>query len=303
MRLLFASVLACCCAALASPALAQTTINVPSQVVTVLAPSQIVAIPATSTTPATTYTVPSYSLLYTVPAYTMTIPVNPPPPPPPPAAPTVTLSAAPVGITAGTSSTLTWLSTNATSCAGVGTATSGTASVTPTVTTSYSESCTGSGGTASASTTVTVTAVGTPPMTGNCEQQLGATPVVFCDTFDVPFSNGVRQGQLDADVWGVSRLGGVNFGQSNYNTWNQTAIVKCDGTTPTVTPPNDVIICNGQLREALNDNGSGVFDGGGIYVLGMYPKQPFDFAGRTGTVSFDVSNDSEGSHTVWPEFW
>jgi hypothetical protein len=142
-----------------------------------------------------------------------------------------------------------------------------------------------------------------PPTTGNCNQQLGATPVVFCDTFDAPFSNGVRQGQLNADVWGVSRLGGANFGQSNYNTWNQTAIVKCDGTAPTVTPPNDVIICNGQLREALNDNGSGVFDGGGIYVLAMYPKQPFDFAGRTGTVSCDVSNDSEGSHTVWPEFW
>lgn len=35
----------------------------------------------------------------------------------------------------------------------------------------------------------------------------------------------------------------------------------------------------------------------------MYPKQPFDFAGRTGTVSFEVSNDSEGSHGTWPEFW
>jgi hypothetical protein len=34
----------------------------------------------------------------------------------------------------------------------------------------------------------------------------------------------------------------------------------------------------------------------------MYPKQPFDFAGRTGTVSFDVSNDA-GPHGAWPEFW
>jgi hypothetical protein len=37
--------------------------------------------------------------------------------------------------------------------------------------------------------------------------------------------------------------------------------------------------------------------------LAMYPRQPFDFAGRTGTVSFDVSNDSHGSHSAWPEFW
>jgi len=35
----------------------------------------------------------------------------------------------------------------------------------------------------------------------------------------------------------------------------------------------------------------------------MYPKQPFDFAGRTGRVVFDVSDDSGGSHAAWPEFW
>jgi hypothetical protein len=37
--------------------------------------------------------------------------------------------------------------------------------------------------------------------------------------------------------------------------------------------------------------------------LTIYPKQPFDFAGRTGTVSFDVSNDTQGTHAAWPEFW
>jgi len=35
----------------------------------------------------------------------------------------------------------------------------------------------------------------------------------------------------------------------------------------------------------------------------MYPKQPFDFAGRTGTIVFDVSDNSQGSHAAWPEFW
>jgi hypothetical protein len=61
----------------------------------------------------------------------------------------------------------------------------------------------------------------------------------------------------------------------------QEAIDICDGATPTVTPPNDVVICNGQLREASNDNPSGVFEDGGVTTLAMYPKQPFDFAGRT----------------------
>jgi hypothetical protein len=34
----------------------------------------------------------------------------------------------------------------------------------------------------------------------------------------------------------------------------------------------------------------------------MYPRQPFDFAGRTGTVVFDVSDNSQGSHGAWPAF-
>src|SRR4029077_1340150 len=76
----------------------------------------------------------------------------------------------------------------------------------------------------------------------------------------------------------------------------------CNGII-TVMAPNDVIICNGQLREASNDNPTNTFEGGGVNTLAMYPKQPFDFAGRTGTVSFDVSNDSHGGHSAWPEFW
>jgi hypothetical protein len=50
------------------------------------------------------------------------------------------------------------------------------------------------------------------------------------------------------------------------------------------------------MRESIEDNG-------GVYVLAAYPKQPFDWANRTGTVSFDVTNDTSGSHGAWPEFW
>lgn len=141
-----------------------------------------------------------------------------------------------------------------------------------------------------------------PPVTGNCGLQLGGT-ATFCDTFDAPFANGVRQGQLDSNVWGVSRtIGDVNLGQGQFDAAPQTQLVTCSGTT-TVRPPNDVIICNGQVREATNDNPSGQFEAGGVTSLALYPKQPFDFAGRTGTVSFDVSNDTAGGHAAWPEFW
>jgi len=143
------------------------------------------------------------------------------------------------------------------------------------------------------------------PTANACGMQLGDTPAVFCDTFDAPAGTTSRAGDLNANVWGASRQigGGTNFGQGEYKQWNSTAIQKCDGSTPTVNSPDDIIICNGQLREASNDNNSGVFDPGDVTSLAMCPKQPFDFAGRTGTVSFDVSNDTAGSHAAWPEFW
>jgi Peptidase A4 family len=81
------------------------------------------------------------------------------PPPPPPAAPTDTLAANPTTITAGQSSTLSWSSTNATSCTGAGftaSGTSGSAVVSPIATTTYSLTCTGSGGATTASATVHV---------------------------------------------------------------------------------------------------------------------------------------------------
>jgi hypothetical protein len=129
-----------------------------------------------------------------------------------------------------------------------------------------------------------------------CGMQLNDADVTFCDTFDTPKPGQSRAGDLDPNVWGVSRLGGdTNIGQNAIDFWAPTSLVGCNGTT-TVLPPNDVKICNGQLRQALDDQHS-------VLVLAMYPKQPFDYAGRTGTVSFDVTNDTNGGHAAWPEFW
>ncbi len=80
-------------------------------------------------------------------------------------APTVSIAVAPTSITVGQSATLTWSSTNATSCTASGSwsgaqATSGTLSVTPSAsgTASYALACTGAGGSASATTTLSVAA-------------------------------------------------------------------------------------------------------------------------------------------------
>ncbi len=86
------------------------------------------------------------------------------------APPTVTISASPASIALGSTSTLTWSSTNATSCTASGAwtgseATSGSLSVKPsaTGTSSYMLTCTGAGGSASNSASVTVSAAPSPP--------------------------------------------------------------------------------------------------------------------------------------------
>lgn len=164
-------------------------------------------------------------------------------------------------------------------------------------------SCSASSGSASGGGGATPTNPPTGPVAGNCGLQLGGA-VTFCDTFDTK-NPGIpsRSGDLDPNVWGVSRLGQiVNFGQGQYNGWAATQLQTCSGTT-TVNSPNDIVICNGQLRQASNDNPTGGYEAGWVTVLAMYPKQPFDFAGRTGTVAFDISNDTHGNHGAWPEFW
>ena len=124
----------------------------------------------------------------------------------------------------------------------------------------------------------------------------GFTAAAFCETFDAPAGNGNRSGNLNGALWGVSRqLGAVNFGQGQYYDVASALMHRC-GDDVTVLPPNDVAICNGEAVDAVNDQH-------GVTSLAMYPKQPFDIAGRTGTVTFDVSDDSHGSHRAWPEFW
>ena len=79
--------------------------------------------------------------------------------------PTISISAAPTTITVGQSSTLTWSSTNATSCTASGAwsgaqTTSGSVGETPTATgtSTYTLTCNGTGGSANASATLTVSA-------------------------------------------------------------------------------------------------------------------------------------------------
>jgi hypothetical protein len=96
-------------------------------------------------------------------------PTSQDPTPTPILAPTATLSASPILINAGQSSTLTWSSMNATGCSGANftpNGTSGSMAVTPSDTTIYSITCAGAGGASpEARSTVTVMLPPTPTAT------------------------------------------------------------------------------------------------------------------------------------------
>jgi hypothetical protein len=120
------------------------------------------------------------------------------PSPPPPPAPAAALSANPTLVNAGQSSTLSWSSTNATTCTGGGfsaSGTSGSAVVTPSATTTYSVTCSGNGGSATATAKVTVTAPPSPAPTAS----LSANPA------------------------------SINAGQSSTLSWSSTNATSCTG--------------------------------------------------------------------------
>jgi hypothetical protein len=125
----------------------------------------------------------------------------------------------------------------------------------------------------------------------------GLAQPAFCDPLNQPTANGpdVRSGDLDGVVWGVSRgTSSDNPTQGAYQYWQGTTSSVC-GQTVTFGSPSDIRICNGALFETVTD-------GGAATTLGMYPRQPFDIAGRTGAVAFDVSADGLCGHCAWPAF-
>ncbi len=163
-------------------------------------------------------------------------------------APTVLLTASSSSITTGQSSTLTWSSSNATSCTGTnfstGGAVSGTRSVSPLVTTTYSISCTGPGGTGSDVKTVTFTCTPTNICSGNtvvnsctgatvqsCSYQCGAGA---CITPPPPSFNAgsgttghlqvkpqiVPKSGTATVLWNVSNVSACSVTGSNGQTWN-----------------------------------------------------------------------------------
>jgi hypothetical protein len=151
-----------------------------------------------------------------------------------------------------------------------------------------------------AQTTTTTRSTTAPSNSGAAA--CGIADAAFCETFDSAQNGGTQTGDLDPRLWGVSRVADMNppgilNGLVPSHNLCAGGGVNADGiAVGAATPaPDDVQICNGQLLESVNDGGS-------VANLNIYPKQPFNFEGRTGTVAFDVSANSSGTHGAWPEF-
>jgi hypothetical protein len=168
------------------------------------------------------------------------------------------------------------------------TTTTSTTTVAPTTTTTTEPTTT--------STTVPSTTTTTVPVAAGCPQFLTAplSPQAFCDTLGSSDPTaGTRSGDLDGALWGVSRATSLdNQTQQEFYDWAASTQHQC-GTNAVVAPESDVNMCDGSLVESANDADNQT-------ILGMYPRQPFNFAGRTGTIEFDVSDNTVGGHGAWP---
>ena len=205
--------------------------------------------------------------------------------------PTASLSASPATIVAGNSSSLTWNSTNATSCTGTNFSTSGTISgsvvVSPTASTTYSVSCTGTYGTVVANAKVTVT----PPAP---TASLGANPT------------SIVAGNTSVLSWAstnATSCTGTNFSTGNAKFGSVTVAptattaysVSCAGAGGTGTASTIITVTQPALTVSLSASPSSI-------VRGQTSKLTWGSTGATSCTgtNFSTSNAKSGSVTVSP---
>ncbi|MBA4284449.1 MAG: hypothetical protein C0434_02820 [Xanthomonadaceae bacterium] len=163
---------------------------------------------------------------------TATVTVNDPPLLP---VPTVSLSAAPATVTLGSTSTLSWSSTDATSCTASddwsgSRATSGSASVTPaaTGTARYTLSCTGGGGSASATATVTVNPV--PPALPTVTLAITPASLIIGASATLSWSSTDASACTASGAWTGTRSTSGSASVTPAATGVQTYTLACTGT-------------------------------------------------------------------------
>lgn len=122
----------------------------------------------------------------------------------------------------------------------------------------------------------------------------GVVGLTFCEPFDQPTQTLGRAGDLDPTRWTTGR----NNPQvvTGVDAWGTLAapVPACRAARPAVSvfPPFDAQVCdNGQLLTAVAFQNYG--------LLSLRARQPFDFAGRTGRIVFDMDMPLLGVGATW----
>jgi hypothetical protein len=162
--------------------------------------------------------------------------VTPPPVVVPPAAPTLKIAANPTTVVLGSSSTLTWSSTNATTCTASGgwtgkQATSGSLTITPASTTTYSLTCAGATGTTPATQSVSITV--NPPPAPTLKFTVNPTVIVSGNSSTLTWLSTNATACTASGGWtGSELLTGSLIVSPTTNTTYSLTCVGAKGTTP-----------------------------------------------------------------------
>jgi hypothetical protein len=124
----------------------------------------------------------------------------------------------------------------------------------------------------------------------------GFASPAFCETFDAPAGVPTRAGELDPARWSAARMCDIAEPSDDGE-----AVAIGPATVPTcrsglpeqVFPSQDALICDG--IDAVHSNHLLVLVAAQNYGQSSYRiRQPFDFAGRTGTIVFDADGGNAG---------
>lgn len=123
--------------------------------------------------------------------------------------------------------------------------------------------------------------------------QCGLASPAFCDTFDAPATSlSGRSYELDSTRWSLARMA-PDLGQPDIIVGNA-SMLNCRADIPSTNlPPYDTRICdsNSAIQSRFLKTATGAQNyGSNSYRI----RQPFDFAGRTGTIAFDADPTTVG---------
>ncbi len=131
-----------------------------------------------------------------------------------------------------------------------------------------------------------------PPGPPGC----GLESAAFCETFDAPADASTRAGELDPHKWSAARM--CNIGGPTNNdeavAVGLATIGTCRGDLPDRVPVElSTLVCDGNDR--IHSNHLLVAAAAQNYGQHSYrARQPFDFAGRTGSIVFDAEGYNVG---------